>query len=433
MKNTGRFENKQALFWLFAANTISGAAQGISLIAIPWYFIDIVRKPGVFSLFYGILTLTSMLWVIYAGALIDRYNRQRLFQALCVISGVLITSMAYWSSVSGVEQFLPALVVLAITVLNFNLHYPTLYAFAQEITDKTRYSKIVSYMEIQGQATSVLSGALAAILLKGNANGEPVNVMGFRLEMPFTLEAWSLSDIFFLDGITYFVALLCVSLIRYVPQTIREIEEGSAWARIRSGFAYLRTRPMLLLFGILSYGVFISVTVEDKILLPEYVRTHLGSSADVYASASVWFAIGALLSGVITHRLFRRWHPPAAVSFLFVFIGLVYLGCVWSRSVAYLYGFSLLYGYANTGVRILRVSYLFTQVPNAMIGRMLSFLKMADTAIRSLFIALFALPWFHLSNNIRFGYLIFGIFIIVCGLIMIPTLKSLARSPQNAS
>lgn len=433
MKNTGRFENKQALFWLFAANTISGAAQGISLIAIPWYFIDIVRKPGVFSLFYGLLTLTSMIWVIYAGALIDRYNRQRLFQALCAISGILITSMAYWSSVSGVEQFFPALVVLAITVLNFNLHYPTLYAFAQEITDKSRYSKIVSYMEIQGQATSVLSGALAAILLKGNVNGEPVNVLGFQLEMPFTLEAWSLSDIFFLDGITYFVALLCVSLIRYIPQTIREIEEGSAWARIRSGFAYLRTRPMLLLFGVLSYGVFISVTVEDKILLPEYVRTHLGSSADVYASASVWFAIGALLSGVVTHRLFRRWHPPAAVSFLFVLIGLVYLGCVWSRSVAYLYGFSLLYGYANTGVRILRVSYLFTQVPNAMIGRMLSFLKMADTAIRSMFIALFALPWFHLSNNIRFGYLIFGIFIIVCGLIIIPTLKSLSRSPQNAS
>lgn len=433
MKNTSRFENKQALFWLFVANTVSGAAQGISMIAIPWYFIDILRKPEIFSLFYGGLTLASMFWVIYAGALIDKHNRRDLFRYLCLISGVLVLGMSAWSGQAGVNQFLPALIVMAITVLNFNLHYPALYAFAQEITDRGRYAKVVSYLEIQGQATSVLSGALAAILLKGTVDGETVNLMGFSVQLPFTLPAWSLSQIFLLDGITYFVAFVCISLIRYKPQLIREFESGNAFQRIRVGFHYLKARPMLLLFGILSYGVFVSVMVEDKILLPEYVRTQLLGSADIYASASIWFASGALLSGVITRRLFSGMQPVAAISLLFVFIGLVFMGCTWSTEIWYLYVFSLLFGYANTGVRILRVSYLFAHVPNQMIGRLLSFFKVADTLMRSLFIALFALPWFHIANNVRWGYLIFGIFILLCGLLILTTLKTLSAASENAS
>ncbi len=420
------------MFWLFLANTVSGAAQGISLIAIPWYFIDIVRKPGIFSLFYGGLTLLSIFWVVYAGSLIDKHNRRELFRILCLISGGVVVGMSFWSGAAGQEQFIPALVVLAVTVLNFNLHYPSLYAFAQEITDKGRYAKVVSYLEIQGQATSVLSGALAAVLLKGNLDGQAVNMLGMQLHMPFAIKAWSLRDIFLLDGITYFVAFACISFIRYRPQSERIIETGSAWQRIRTGFEYLSARPMLLLFGVLSYGVFVSMLVEDKILLPEYVRTQLLGSADVYASASVWFAAGALLSGVITRRLFAGWRPIAAISLLFVITGLVFMGCTWSNQHSYLYGFSLLFGYANTGVRILRVSFLFSRVPNQIIGRLLSFFKVADTLMRSLFIALFSLSWFHLGNNIRFGYLIFGIFIVLCGLLMLPTLKTLSAAPEDA-
>jgi hypothetical protein len=428
VKITSPLENKQALFWLFLANTISGAAQGISLIAIPWYFIDMLRKAELFSLFYGILTLLSIFWVVYAGALIDKYKRRELFKLLNVVSGILVLAMAGWSYQSGEAQFIPALVVLAVTVLNFNLHYPSLYAFAQEITPKAYYARVVSYLEIQGQATSVLSGALAAVLLKGSVAGDSINVLGLQLQLPIEITPWKLHQIFLLDGLTYFGAFVCVSLIRYRPQMLPLPATGNALLRIREGFGYLKARPYLMLFGILSYAVFVSVLVEDKILLPEYVRTQLGASADVYASASIWFAAGALLSGVINRRLFARWHPVAAMSFLFCFIAVFFLGCVWRKEINYLYFFSLLFGYVNTGVRILRVSFLFTFVPNAIMGRLLSFFKVADTLMRSLFIALFSFSWFHIDNNIRFGYLIFGIFIGLCGLLMLTTRRHLANT-----
>jgi hypothetical protein len=64
VKATSSFANPRALLLLFIANTISGAAQGISLIAIPWYFIDRLQAPVLFSQFYSIFTLASIVWVV---------------------------------------------------------------------------------------------------------------------------------------------------------------------------------------------------------------------------------------------------------------------------------------------------------------------------------------------------------------------------------
>ena len=41
------------------------------------------------------------------------------------------------------------LLVFGLTMFNYNIHYPNLYAFVQEITDKKHYGKINSYIEVQ--------------------------------------------------------------------------------------------------------------------------------------------------------------------------------------------------------------------------------------------------------------------------------------------
>lgn len=425
--------NTPALVLLFLANTISGAAQGISLIAIPWYFIDNLKAPVVFSQFYSIFTLLSIGWVVYSGALIDKYSRKNIFLILTAVCGSVALSVSAYGFVTGPLGTLPTLLVMGITLLNFNLHYPTLYAFAQEMTYKANYARIISYLEIQGQTTNVLSGALAALLLVGVKANEPLHLMGFKVSLPVNIPAWELHEVFLMDGITYAVAFVLILAIRYKRQTTFNPEEGGAWQRIRTGFDYLRARPKLLLFGVMSYGVFVTVLVQDRILLPEYVRLQLQAGADVFASSDMLFAAGALFSGVITRRLFGKRSPVAAVSLLMLLLSLGYVFMAFNTSIRYLFLFSFFYGYVNTGVRIMRVTYLFNTVSNDKIGRILSFFKVADTTMRGLFIALFTLSFFHEENNIRFGYLVFGIFILLCGLFIIPTIKPLTAQLKKLS
>jgi len=52
-------KNLQALLLLFLANSISAVAQGISMIAIPWYFAEL-NQMGVFANIYIIVTLIGI-------------------------------------------------------------------------------------------------------------------------------------------------------------------------------------------------------------------------------------------------------------------------------------------------------------------------------------------------------------------------------------
>lgn len=429
--NAAAFPNTRALWLLFLANTISGAAQGISLIAIPWYFIDKLHEPVLFTRFYAAITVVSMLWVIYAGSLIDRFKRKHIFLGLTAVCGSIVLATALFGFATGPLGVVPTLLVMSVTLLNFNLHYPSLYAFAQELADKSRYARIVSYLEIQGQATNVLAGALAAMLLSGIEADKGFYLLGLEVSLPFSVEAWQMHEIFLFDALTYVVAYALIALIRYVPQTNYQPESGNALLRIKEGFTYLKKWPQLLWFGVFSYGVFVSVLVQDRILLPEYVRVQLQSAADVFASSDMLFALGALVSGVITRRLFGKMSPISGVSILMIGLSVLYASMTSNHSLRYLFIFSFIYGYVNTGVRILRVTYLFHTVPNHIIGRLLSFFKVADTAMRAAFIGLFTLPFFHEGTNIRFGYLVFGIFILLCGLAIIPVIASLTQKMKE--
>ena len=71
-------QNKRAIGLLLLANSISGVAQGISMLAVPWYFTGIIHREELFGKAYFVVTTLSLLWGLYAGAIIDRYNRRRL-------------------------------------------------------------------------------------------------------------------------------------------------------------------------------------------------------------------------------------------------------------------------------------------------------------------------------------------------------------------
>ena len=99
---------------------------------------------------------------------------------------------------------------------HYNVHYPNLYAFGQEITEPKNYAKLNAYIEIQGQSTSIFAGAFAAILLTGTENGI-LNLLGFKIQIPFDIQAWQIHEIFLMDAFTYVLAFIIILFIKYKP------------------------------------------------------------------------------------------------------------------------------------------------------------------------------------------------------------------------
>lgn len=398
------------LWLLFAANIISGIAQGVSMLSIPWYFAR-NNHAADFNFAYAFITLFTLVWGVVAGGLVDRWPRKQVFVGTSLVQAVILLAVSSLGYATGAIPDILVIAVFATTLLGYQIHYPNLYAFAQEITPPQHYARLTSQLEITGQCTSILSGALAALLLSGcSAEGTPAwwqQVCGFS---PI-IQPWSLEEVFALDGLTYLVAAGLISRIRYVAQCPTGREAGNFGQRMASCLAYLRRQPMLIVFGSFSNVVFVAVSVELHTLMPTYLLNHLKSGPLLTGAAQALFAGGALLAGIVIRRLFASRSTQQAIIVLMALAGgsfaLVALG-----SSAFLFCvFCFVTGFANTGIRIFRMTYLLRQVPNYLMGRVNSVFTLTNTSMRTLFSLLFSQAYFTTGTHITMPFLIIGVYV----------------------
>jgi MFS family permease len=286
-------QNKQAITLLFLANIISGLAQGISMVAIPWYFVKIVERPELFASAYIVITFLTLFWGLYAGALIDRYSRKKLFIVINIVCGLSIGGIALYGFHSSYLTDFLVILVFGITIFNYNVHYPNLYAFGQEITEPKNYGKLNSYIEVQGQTTSVLAGAFAALLLTGTQNNM-LEIAGFTFHLPFDINAWKIYEVFLMDAITYVAVIFIFLLMKYKPIIKEQVHKGNLFSRLKGGVQYLKDHPIIFIFGFLSYMLFAFTLVEVHVILPSYVHKFLEMDGNVYASAEIYYSMGAI-------------------------------------------------------------------------------------------------------------------------------------------
>jgi len=345
-------KNIRAIRLLLVANFISGIAQGISMISVPAYFAK-TEQSNWFNIAYAIITCISLFWSLYGGTLIDKYNRKHIFLALNVFNGFAIGGIAYLEGMNFGDTSYWAAAVFALTFWNYNLHYPCFYAFMQEITEKENYNKIASYIEVQSQMASALAGAGAALLLGGGLTTS---------FLTFEIEPWTLSQIFALDAGTYFVALLIIYAIRFVPIVEREAEVGTVTERLQVGYQYLKDRPYIFLFGVVTHAVFVVVLLHVFNLAPLYVTQHLEAPTQVFAISEVFYATGAIIAGIAIHKIFSGTTFVKAIIIMMLITILELIGLISTKGLCFFYLVSIFLGITNAGIRVIRVSYLLEEL-----------------------------------------------------------------------
>lgn len=404
-------QNKSAIRLLFTANIISGIAQGITMISIPWYFIDIKSEAGLFGIIYAAITFSTLFWSMYSGTLIDRYPRKNLFIIITIIGFLSLCSASLTGFVMGEVPMWMIASVFGFTMYNYQIHYPTLYAFGHEITAKGDYSKINSYLEIQGQVANISAGALGALLLSG-VNPEVLSFLNLSAAT-FNIEPWIMHEVFLLDGSTYLIAAVLISFIKYQPLADRVIDKGSVLQRLKVGIGFLKENLLVFHFGNASYSVFVFVLLCVHLLIPMYVDNHLHETAGMFSLSYMLYAIGALSAGVWIRKMFHEQNYVKGIILFMTVCALATFIIAMTKSIFLFVIYSLVIGLTNAGVRVMRVTYLFNVVPNSIIGRVSSTFHMINILLRFGFISLFSIAFFAEGNNIIYTFIISGIFLLI--------------------
>ncbi len=380
------------------------------MLAIPWYFAQ-NQQSSEFNLLFAIVTFINIFWGLFAGTLVDRFNRQRLFMATNGVEGSILLLVALYGWIVG-QLPLPLIVlVFAITVFGYRMHYPNLYAFVQEVTSPEHYTRVTSYIEIVGQATNVIAGAFAVILLEGVDTTLP-------LIGKIDIEAWNIYEIFTLDAITYGISVIIISFIRYVPDKIFKVDRSPLVNRLVAGFNFLRDNPIVFIFGFFTHSIFVIMLVSLFTVMPMYITNYLKMGGEVFGGMEVLYGIGALSAGVFIGRWTRNW-PKADVIIFFMFLTtVILLGCAVLKTLPFYFSAGFLIGFTNAGTRILRVSFLFEQIPNQIIGRVNSVFSVLNLIMRISFTLIFSLTFFAVGTNITYAYVILAAFTLLSGVVL---------------
>lgn len=387
------------------------------MIAIPWFFVK-QDATETFGLFYIITNILCFFWVPYCGVLIDRFNRKNILLISTIISGIILGGVSAYGFYNNGLSMMMVASVFTMTFLNYNIHYPNLYAFVQEISEKEWYARIASFIEIQGQVTSVLAGAGAAMLLEGTKNGT-INLFGIRINIGMDIPAWQIYEIFALDTLTYVAAFICILFMKFIPLKKREKELSSVVEQLKVGYQYLKKHTTILIFGVASYCIFVVTLICNFYLGAVYVEQQLNLGGDVYAASEMYYSVGAIFAGIAIQSIFRKVRIPLAIIILTVLTILLLVNLAWFANEFIFYIMIGILGLTNAGTRVLRVTFLFSHVHNQVYGRANSIFALTNIAFRILFLSIFAIAFFHQGNHIIYAFLIMAVFLLLTVFVLI--------------
>jgi MFS family permease len=418
-------QNSRAIFLLLLANSVSGVAQGIAILAVPWYFTGVIQSEGLFGKVYLWVTAISLFWGLYAGTIIDRYDRKKIFLGINLAGLTVISTI---TAIGFYQQSLHWFFVAAVfgsTAFIYNIHFPNLYAFAQEITDKKQYAKVTSLLEIQGQLTFTIAGGIAAILLNG-IDGQ-FEFIGQQIQLPFVVQPWKIYEIFSLGTVAYLITFLLIYRIQSMPVVDRNIDTGSLLERMNVGFDFLRKHPPIFHFGNASLLLFLTILIFGTYVATMYVKSFLGAAGDVYAIGDMTFSIGALIAGFVSTRIFGERKAVQGIIILSALAGVMYLVMIGSKSIYVFFLANFIIGACNAAVRIQRVTYMFHHIPNKVIGRTGSIFFVINVVLRFGLIGLFTIPFFHEAENIVYAVAILAGICFAAAVILAANYKRLTQ------
>ena len=402
-------KNKHPIILLLTSIITSGIAQGITVISIPWYFTESLNQSSNFSLWYGILTMISFFWGLYAGVIIDQFNRKKILLSINLISACIFGIIGLTNTLFEVQNSFVLFFTFSISCFYYMIFFPNLYALAQELVDKKEYVKINSIIEIQSQTISIIAALMCGILLSGSQKFFEY----FELEI-FIFEKWSISEVFILNGILYIISYLILLPMDYDKSNRLKIPRFTeSLFDIQKALSFIIKKKEILIYGICSQIIFAFLIVELFTLLPLFVKNCLNESLVIFSLADVTYCIGAVLAAIVTHKLLKLINKIDLTILLIIISAYAFLAMISFELLNVFFISSLIIGLTNASVRITRMSYFFQKIPNYLIGRINTIFNSINTIIRNILIFVFSHSWFTYDDHVKIAYTA-GIAVLIC-------------------
>ncbi|HAS43186.1 MAG TPA: hypothetical protein DCS93_22085 [Microscillaceae bacterium] len=354
--------------FLLAGNILSHVGNGIAMIAVPWLFVKQANGDQIYGYTTMAAALITMLMLLYIGTLIDKFSRKKILVVTEWVGliGTIVIALLEWQNEQPSVYSLVTMFLMGSMI--YSMHFPTRFAFTQEIFEPRHYQQLNGLLEIQGQIAFMVAGGLGG----------------------FLVEHTTFTNVMLIDAATFLLGAVFFMLIPYKPTPKEGTQTKSAWVNLKEGISFIRTYKHTTNFFVFTMLPFISVLI-GLFLIPIYVSDVLKADATVYGWHEVIWAIGSIIAGITIPVLAQKVRGRELVILSVSVYSLTIILLVLDIGVLAFLAVSMLMGWGNAGRRVARATVIMENVDNKMIGRMNATLMSFGKLIQFFLVYIFTL------------------------------------------
>ena len=339
---------------MWFGHLISHAGDAVFMIALPWLMLDITGSKSLTSLVSMSAYLPAVLFGLFAGVVVDRYNRKWIM----IYSDILRALLVAVIPLSLIYGFISPLLIGAITfsLATFSaFFYPARDSLIPHIVTAEELPAANSAISVSGQMSHLLGPLFAGI---------GISIFGLR-------------HLFTADAISFLFSILLISLIVGPARKLTIEKHPPKWQGIVEGLTYVNSHKGLRLLLILTFVNNIFIMGPAIIGLPVFVREVLTSDFGVLAKLEVAMAAGMIVGSFVFWKAEKNISPISILLFGIVMDGITYTLLFFADTSFIAILVLIIHGIGIPLITVSRTTIIQAVVPDEFRGRLFSMIYMA--------------------------------------------------------
>ncbi|MGN0221195.1 MAG: MFS transporter [Prevotella sp.] len=345
------------LLWIGQA--VSQVGNRIYLMALAWYFVAVLNDPTGVLLLFIIASLPSLLLGVFAGPIVERFNKKWLVVACDLVSAFLTALLTLLVATGHAGAWAIYVTCFLLNAVNL-LFSPSVNSIFPAILPKEHYQRGASLIKMVTFLGQIMGAAVGGAL---------VGLLGVK---------WSIG----VNSVSFLLSALASACIVY-REPLKAASRGYL-SDIREGFRHLREERVLA--RVLGVAVAVNLFLPSFIVfIPIIVKTEMNLDAIHYGMVDAAIPVGALVASVVLSfwRMLAA-TPVRTLSVSIVGIAVAYLLVAVWQSYAALLVAGLLFGVLTNSVNVQVLTFFMSKVDARFRGRIFSLLESFSYASISL-------------------------------------------------
>ncbi|HEY3296169.1 MAG TPA: MFS transporter [bacterium] len=351
----------RGLWPLWAAGLISTAGDSLHQVAIMWLIYELTGSKIATGLIGMAQYLPSVIFGVFAGALVDRMDRKRVMifsDAARVALVALIPTLYLMGMMTGMLLGLLAFCIALFTTL----FYPARESVIPQVVEHEDLTR----------SSSLLQGSYGFAYFVG-----PV--------MAAAMLPWAkISGLFYGDAITFFVSLLFLLKLRPRPLEVTTAPKLAPLQTVREGLSYAHQHGLIR--GLLWITAVDNLFIMGPALVgaPLYVRLHLGLGAGAYAATEGAFALGMVAGSFLVHRYASRFPRGKLLLCAIIWDGITFVPFYFTDTLTSTMIWWFIHSIGIPFILVPRATLIQTEVPAHLQGRIFSLVNLTVVGLSAI-------------------------------------------------